>query len=939
MTELAFMRAPNLSARLLLVASAALLPLAVVCGFALDGLLKAQRDQIQTTTLGVARALATAVDGELRLTVAALEALALTEPLGASEETGLVDAMLLAKALRASHADWRGVLLLAPDGKVLFSTEGAVTGSGAQAMEPESLAAVVRTQKPVVGLMVKGPNGNLAFPVRVPVVRDGAVRYVLTAVVRPEAIADVLARQSIPEGWSVSIFDAGNFRVARSREDERFRGMPPSESLLQMLRSMQHRHEDVGVSRNVDGIWMQTAVAKLEFSAWTAALGAPRAVADDALQRTVIVYGFGLLVSLLVGGLASWWMSRSITRPIARLQQSADALGLGRPVTAQASGIREVDAVATALVSSADHRAQHELEREALLAAERKALTTAQAAQERLERLAGASAVLSRSLEEASTLEAIAAIIVPAVGDLCRIDLFNEDGVLERKLTHHFDPARSAQIASMVSTRTASPDAQGSFPWAIATGRTFLRNLDEPNAIQDLDPQLREFAQAFGITAGCVVPLVARGRTIGAMAVLQDESRRRLTPADGALIGELAQRAALALDNVRLLAEARNAQNRAEVASRTKDEFLAMLGHELRNPLAPISLALSLIERKDDKAFPRERQIIERQVRHLSRLVDDLLDISRIVSGKIVLRPEPLDLRDIVAKAIELTLPALQTKAEMPSISLPAEPVPVTGDPLRLAQIVCNLLNNAAKFTSPAQRIALALRTTAAEAELVVADEGVGIPPALLPHVFDRFVQAEQQLQRAGGGLGLGLAIARSLTELHGGSIEASSAGPDQGSTFTVRLPLSTASARVVAAAPAHEPFARTLRLLLVDDNADALESLAEWFVLEGHQVLTAGNAEDALALLERESVDGGIFDLGLPGMSGYDLARRVRADARLSKIALLALSGYGQESDRNKALEAGFDGHFAKPADLSKLLGTLQQFLEPDRAATPIGR
>jgi signal transduction histidine kinase/ActR/RegA family two-component response regulator len=925
------MRAPNLSARLLLVASAALLPLAVVCGFALEGLLKAQRDQIQTTTLGVARALATAVDGELRLTVSALSALALTEPLGASEEAGLVDAILLAKALRASHAEWRGVLLLAPDGKVLFSTEGNVTGSGAQAMEPVSLAAAVQTQMPVVGSMVKGPNGNLAFPVRVPVLRDGAVRYVLTAVVRPEAIGDVLARQSIPEGWTVSIFDAANSRVARSREDARFRGVPPSESLLQMLHLMQDRREYVGDSRNVDGIWMQTAVAKLEFSSWTAVLGAPRAVADDALQRTVIVYGLGLLVSLLVGGLGSWWMSRSITRPIARLRQSADALGLGQAVTAQASGIAEVDAVATALVSAAEHRAQHELEREALLAAEREALTTAQAAQERLERLSSASAALSRSLEEDSTLEAIADIIVPGVGDLCRIDLLDDEGVLVRKLTHHSDPARGAQIASLVSSRTASPESQSSFPWAIATGRTYVRNFDEPNAMEDLDPPFREFAKAFGITAACVVPLVARGRTIGAMAVLQDSSGRRLTLEDGALIGELAQRAALALDNVRLLADARSAQNRAEVASRTKDEFLAMLGHELRNPLAPISLALTLIKRKDDQAFPRERQIIERQVTHLSRLVDDLLDISRIVSGKIVLRPEPLDMRDIVTKAIELTLPALQTKAEMPSISLPAEPVPVAGDPLRLAQIVGNLLNNAAKFTTAAQRIALTLRTRGNEAELVVSDEGVGIAPELLPHIFERFVQAEQQLQRAGGGLGLGLAIARSLTELHGGSIEAGSQGTGRGSTFTVRLPLSTASARPDVSVRDQEPFARTLRLLLVDDNSDALGVLAEWFLLEGHQVLTAGNAEDALELLKRESVDGGIFDLGLPGMSGYELARRVRADDRLQKIALLALSGYGQQADRTRALEAGFDAHFSKPADLSQLLATLQRLLEPN--------
>jgi signal transduction histidine kinase len=284
--------------------------------------------------------------------------------------------------------------------------------------------------------------------------------------------------------------------------------------------------------------------------------------------------------------------------------------------------------------------------------AERDARTAAQGAQLRLERLVSASAALSGSLEEESTLHAIAEVIVPEVADLCRIDLLDANDVLQRKLTHHADPARSAEIARMVSTRSAPSDAPGSFPWAMATGRTFLAQPGRARpASRRLDPQLREFVQALGITAGCVVPLVARGRTIGAMAILQDRSKRRFRPEDGALIGELAQRAALALDNVRLLAQARSAQAQAEVASKAKDEFLAMLGHELRNPLAPISLALTLIERRDPRAFPRERQIIERQVKHLSRLVDDLLDISRVVSGKIVLRPERVDLRDTVAKA------------------------------------------------------------------------------------------------------------------------------------------------------------------------------------------------------------------------------------------------------------------------------------------------
>ncbi|MFM9924416.1 ATP-binding protein [Variovorax sp. H27-G14] len=918
------MRTPTLSARLLLVASAALLPLAVVCGFALHGLLKGQREQTQASTLGVARALATAVDSELRLTTAALQALALTEPLGAAESSGLVDALLLAKALRASHPEWRGVLLVAPNGKVVFSTEGAVNG-GAGVVESESLAQVVRTGQPAVGPLTPGPRGNLAFAVRVPVVRDDAVRYVLTAVVRPEAIHAVLTRQRVPEGWAVSIFDSNDLRVARSREDERFRGQAPSDTLKELLGARRDLSEFVGTTRNVDGTHVQTAVSRLDFAPWTVALGAPTAVAEDDMRRTLIAYGSGLLVSLLVGGLAAWWMSRAITRPMARLRQSADALGLGQPLTNVRSGIAEVDAVGKALASAAAQRLQHEVERERLLGAERDARTAAQAAQLRLERLVSASAALSRSLEEDSTLQAIAEVIVPDVADLCRIDLLDAHGVLQRKLTHHADPARGAQIAAMVGARQAPADVPGFFPWAIATGQTYLHNLDEPGLLDAAHPQLREFMQGLEITAACVVPLVARGRTIGAMAILQDRSKRRFGPEDGALIGELAQRAALALDNVRLLTRAREAQAQAEVASKAKDEFLAMLGHELRNPLAPISLALTLIERRDHTAFPRERQIIERQVKHLSRLVDDLLDISRIVSGKIVLRPERIDLRDTVAKALELTLPALQARTHMPHVSLPAAPVAVQGDPLRLAQIVGNLLNNAAKFTRPDERIDITLRTHEGHAELTVADAGIGIAPALLAQVFERFVQGEQQLQRAAGGLGLGLAIARSLVRLHGGTIAAHSEGPGQGSRFTVRLPLARDEAPAALSPVAAPADARArLRLLLVDDNRDALVVLADWFTLEGHEVRTAESAERALELLQAESFDAGIFDVGLPAMSGHDLARRVRADARSRGMVLLALTGYGQESDRGKALDAGFDAHFAKPPDLARIQDAL---------------
>jgi len=926
------MRWSNLSGRLLLIVSAAILPLAVVCAFALQALLAGQSAQSQASALGVARAVATAVDAELGRTIATLQALALAEPFGATGEPALSEARALADAVRASHPEWRGLLLVAPSGAVVFTTERTVLPAGGAVVEKGSLDEVLRNPGPAVGPLARGPAGNLAFPVRVPVIRDGAIRYVLTAIVRPEAIAAVLKRQSAPDGWTVSVFDANRARVARNVSDDQLRGGPPSESLRALLDTIGERRELVGTTTTIEGVRVQAAIARVESAPWTVTLGASIAIAERARRSTLWAYGGGLLGSLCLGVLAAWWMSRAITRPMARLRDEAGALGQGEAVAGVASGIREIDAVGEALAAAAERRSRSEAERERLLAAERIARANALTAGQRLERLASASALLSRSLEETSTLSAIAQVVVPDVADLCRIDLLDERGVLQRKLTHHFDPQRSDEIARMVSDRVAPSDAPGSFPWAIATGRMFLHNLSDPDLPEVTDPSLRDFVQSLGIKAACVVPLKARGRTIGAMAVLQAESGRQFTPDDGVLIGELAQRAALALDNVRLLSEARAAQDQAEAANRTKDEFLAMLGHELRNPLAPISLALQLIERRDDTAFPAERQIIERQVKHLSRMVDDLMDVSRIVSGKITLALESVDLREVVQRALEQTMPAMQHRTVPLKTVLPEAPVFVHGDPLRLTQIVCNLLTNAAKFTAPDRPVRLELGMRGAEAELVVQDEGIGIVAALLPHVFERFVQGRQQLQRASGGLGLGLAIAQSLARLHGGTIEASSQGEGRGSVFTLRLPLLAA-----IGASQHPPDRpdrpqHALRLLLVDDNLDALKMLAEWCRLEGHVVHTAASAEEALTILETQACDAGIFDIGLPGMSGYELARQVRSDPRTRSMPLVALTGYGQQTARAHALDAGFDEHFTKPADIEQVLKRLETLARQPR-------
>jgi CheY-like chemotaxis protein/nitrogen-specific signal transduction histidine kinase len=361
----------------------------------------------------------------------------------------------------------------------------------------------------------------------------------------------------------------------------------------------------------------------------------------------------------------------------------------------------------------------------------------------------------------------------------------------------------------------------------------------------------------------------------------------------------------------------------AEQANRTKDEFLAMLGHELRNPLAPIATALQLIKLRGDSRSAREYQVIERQVKQMTRLVDDLLDVSRISRGKIELKKEQIDLRDVLARAAEIAIPLFDRKNHRLDVTVPDAPLMLDGDDSRLTQVFANLLNNAAKYTDVGGKIAL--RVERAEREIVVeiSDNGIGLDPQLLPRVFELFVQGYQDADRAEGGLGIGLTLVRSLVELHGGKVAAHSAGRGKGSTFTVRLP-ATETAAVTARSQTTVPMPRVVvrrKVLVVDDNDDARMLLADVLASYGHEVESAAAGEAALALLGTFTPDVAILDIGLPGMDGYELARRMRALPALAGVRLLALTGYGQAGDVAQTKEAGFDVHLVKPIDVRRLL------------------
>ncbi len=358
---------------------------------------------------------------------------------------------------------------------------------------------------------------------------------------------------------------------------------------------------------------------------------------------------------------------------------------------------------------------------------------------------------------------------------------------------------------------------------------------------------------------------------------------------------------------------------------RRKDEFLATLAHELRNPLAPIFSALQLLQLQDrgDAGLERMHGVIERQARQLGRLVDDLLDVSRITTGRIVLRRERIDLRDALSSAVEAVQPLVDAARHAFSVAMPDGPVAVDGDAARLAQVFLNVLSNAAKYTPPGGRIALGLRMEDGQALVEVEDNGIGLEPHLVPHMFDMFVQGHRVGDQAQGGLGIGLSLSKQLVALHGGGIEAHSAGPGCGTRVVVRLTLANGAQDGPAAeASPHGGAGAARRVLVVDDNADAADTLAASLSFIGHEVRTFYNGKDALAEAARWLPDVAILDIGMPDMDGHALALRLRA--LHAPLRLIALTGWGQESDLKRAREAGFDLHRTKPVDLADLMAAI---------------
>ena len=450
-------------------------------------------------------------------------------------------------------------------------------------------------------------------------------------------------------------------------------------------------------------------------------------------------------------------------------------------------------------------------------------------------------------------------------------------------------------------------DSESTCGMALRTGKRSIAPNVEECAFMAGTQDLATYLQT-GIHAVQTTPLVSRGGKLVGMISTHWSRPHEPSERDWRLFDLLARQAADLIERASALQELKQ-------ASRRKDEFLATLSHELRNPLAPIRTAIELLDDPDRRMRDHARAILARQVAHMIRLVDDLLDLSRINQGSIELQKRPLELGEVLATAVETSRPHITAGGHDLDTALPAAPIMVEGDPVRLAQVVANLLNNAARYTQRGGHIRLDACEEAGSAVVSVSDNGSGISPQALPYVFESFERAGGELRRAEGGLGIGLSLSRRLVELHGGSIQARSEGLGRGALFTVRLPLLAAQgAGASGQPPAFGPQARRRDVLVVDDNVDAAMTLGLLLQQLGHDVRLAHDGPAALEAAHRSPPEIVLLDIGLPNIDGYGVAERLRRDRLFDHTRIVAITGYGQEEDRERSRNAGFDEHLLKP-------------------------
>ncbi len=550
-------------------------------------------------------------------------------------------------------------------------------------------------------------------------------------------------------------------------------------------------------------------------------------------------------------------------------------------------------------------------------------ITQRKRTEQNLRFLAEASAALTMLAEPQQKMDRLAALAVVGFADWCAVDIREADGAIRRIALACAERDAHEPEQHFARCFPQAPYRHGG-PWNVMrSGQAeLIRQMDDGLLPALVDGAERRAAmQELGFKSYLAVPLAVQGKTLGAITFVSARSARWYNADDLALAEDLGRRAAVALENA-------NLYRGLQEADRGKDIFLATLSHELRNPLAAITNGINVIRlgADDREKVRRSTLLMERQASQLRRLVDDLMDISRITTGKLELRRQHASLVEILENAIEASRHFVEAEAHTLSVRCPDEPLEICADPTRLSQVFSNLISNAAKYMDRGGTIDITVECEPSQFVVRVADTGIGIAPERLKSIFVMFEQESHPLDRSKGGLGIGLSLVEGLVRLHGGSVSAASAGPGKGSEFTIRLPREAPGAIVAASGEA--PAIRVadsrrpgiLKVLVVDDNVDAAIMLAEALRLLGNQVETVHDGVAAVTVVEGMKPDIVLLDIGLPGMDGYEVARTIKSRAQTRATVLIALTGWGQDKDRQRAAEAGFDEHWVKPVQLEQL-------------------
>ncbi|HTL31593.1 MAG TPA: response regulator [Kofleriaceae bacterium] len=577
-------------------------------------------------------------------------------------------------------------------------------------------------------------------------------------------------------------------------------------------------------------------------------------------------------------------------------------------------------------------QAKRQAQERIALVEEKAAREAAERASRRLAFLAEASGELASSLDLEATLRAFLGLVVPRLADVGLLSISAVDGQLDRHemVWSSNDPEHPLLTASLLELGSPLLEKMAQRVRESGKPETIERDASDEAARIDLP-------RGLSVHTLMIVPLLVRGRRLGVLSLGLDATDRRFDADAVAMVADLATRGATALDNALLFRKIQDEDQR-------KNEFLAMLAHELRNPLAPISNAVHIlrVSETDSVKVAWARDLIGRQLKQLVRLVDDLLDVSRITRGKIELKMETVDVAQVVAAAIETSRPNIDAQRHTLSLQLPVEALALRGDFARVAQILSNLVNNAAKYTPKGGRISLSAARDGDEVVFRIRDSGIGIPPEFIASIFDPFTQADRTLARSHGGLGIGLTLVRRLVEMQQGRVSVRSEGRNRGSEFTVHLPVATdagAATDLNVASAGDDASPAGLRVLVVDDNRDVADSTASIMRMNGCDVHVVYDGRAAIESVQRLRPDAVLLDIGLPAIDGYLVAEHIRAQPENGRTMIVAVSGYGQEQDRLRSKSVGFDYHVVKPIDpavLAGLVGSLRVSRDAARTGVP---